>query len=236
MLNRTALGLLCLMGLSALGCTKETTSSQNIKTPGIAALIDVYADTDDTATVHVKLVVAGKSSNAYVTLDGSDKLTATANGKTKTLSVVDTGIYEAKLTGVGADTEINVTLDRPDDATASDNTGLLPAPFTLDEPPSNLSRADDPLDVTWAPSDSGDPMTLIFDGDCVFTASEKASDTGTFTVDKGTLKSTDSDKPKTCDVNLEVDRKRVGSADPQFDPDSYFHLSQRRTSSFTSKP
>src|SRR6185369_3348604 len=126
MFNRTALGFLCLLGLFAVGCSKETTSSSNIKTPGIAALIDVYADTDTTATVHVQLRVGGSSSNTYVTLDGSDKLTATAAGKTKTLTVVDTGIYEANFSGVEGGTKFQVTLDRPDDETAKDNSGTLP--------------------------------------------------------------------------------------------------------------
>jgi hypothetical protein len=228
---------LCLVGLSALGCSsKETTSSSNIKTGGIAALIDVYADTDDTATVHVALKIAGSSSNAYVLLEGSDKLIATADGETKTLTARDAGIYEANFSGVGADTEISVTLERPDDITASGNSGTLPAPFTLDDPTPKLSRKDDDLTVTWAPADTGDPVRAVFDGSCIFNFDDDISDTGSYAVPKGTLMSTGGDKPKTCDITLNMSRSRTGTADSKFDPESYFRLFQRRSASFTSNP
>jgi len=236
MFNRSALGLMCLLGLVAAGCSKETTSSTNIKTGGIAALIDVYADTDDTATVHVELRVGGSSSNTYVDLEGSDKLTATAGKTTKTLTARDTGIYEANFSGVCEDTAFSVTLDRPDDTTASDNSGALPAPFTLDDPTPKLSRADDPLEITWAPADSGDKMQADFDGDCIFHYDHAVPDTGTYTVAKGTLDSTGGDMPSACDIDLQVQRSRDGSADSAFDPESWFRLHQRRKTSFTSNP
>jgi len=227
---------LCFVSLTAMGCTKETTSSANIKTGGIAALIDVYADTDTTAKVHVKLVVGGADSNTYVDLEGNDRLTATAAGKTKTLTVVDTGIYEASFSGVGEDTEFAVTLDRPDDETASDNSGKLPAPYTLAAPPDDMSRKNDDLDITWDPA-SHDSMVLEFDGDCIFHKEQGVPDEGSYTLRKGSLDSTgDSDHPETCDVSLNADRTRKGSADSKFDPDSYFVLHQRRATHFASKP
>ena len=235
MLNRQALASLCLIGLSAMGCSKETTSSKNIKTGGIAALIDVYADHDTTATVHVKLVVGGSSSNTYVTLEGSDKLTATAGDQIKTLEAVDPGIYEADFSGVGEDTAFSVVLDRPDDETASDNTGSLPAPFALEDPPGDLSRMDADLPITWAP-ESSDKMELKLDGSCIYSYTKGISDTGSYTIANGTLDSTGGDKPETCDLDLEIDRYRSGDADSKFDPESYFKLHQRRGASFTSDP
>src|SRR5689334_2536610 len=151
MFHRSTLASLCLIGLAAVGCSKETTGSSNIKTGGIAALIDVYAEDDTTATVHVELKVGGDSSNTYVDLEGSDKLVATAGDKSKTLSVVDSGIYEADFSGLEPGTEFQVVLDRPDDTTASDNSGTLPDPFDFEEPASELSRADDDLELAWAP-------------------------------------------------------------------------------------
>src|SRR6478609_1177126 len=210
MFNRSGLVCLSLIGLSALGCSKETTSSNNIKTGGIAALIDVYADTDTKAVVHVKLVVGGSSSNTYVDLEGEDKLVATADDQSKTLSVVDTGIYEATFSGVGEDTAFTVTLDRPEDTTASDNSGTLPAPFTLDQPTEDLSRKDDALEVSWAP-DSNDEMNLDFDGDCIFKYEKDVSDTGAYTVKAGVLESTRTNDPETCDIDLLATRSRSGS-------------------------
>jgi hypothetical protein len=236
MLHRSALVSLCLLGLSALGCSKETTSSSNIKTGGIAALIDVYADDDTSATVHVELKVGGSSSNTYVALEGGDSLTATANGKTKTLTSIDTGIYEADFSGVEGGTEFQVTLDRPDDTTASDNSGTLPDPFTLDRPTADLSRMTDDLELTWAPSDTGDGMNVDISGKCIFHYSHAMSDTGSFVVAAGKLESTGGDEPETCDLTAHVERARDGSADTIFDPESYFTLHQRRSAKFTSNP
>lgn len=237
MFHRIALASLCLVGIAATGCSKETTSSANIKTGGIAALIDVYADNDTTATIHVELKVGGDSSNTYVDLEGSDKLVATVGGKTKTLTVVDTGVYEADFSGVEGGTEFQVTLDRPDDITASENSGTLPDPFTLDEPASDLSRMSDPLEVTWAPADTGDRMTLNVDGTCIFDYDDDdMSDTGSYTVAAGKLDSTGGDMPETCDLTANVERVKEGAADTVFDPESYFRLHQRRSAKFTSKP
>lgn len=236
MLNRLSFSCLFLVGLAAMGCSKETTSSSNIKTGGIAALIDVYADDDDTATVRVKLVVGGSSSNTDIDLTTGDRLIATVGKTKKELEEVDSGIYEADFSGVGEDSEFTVTLERDDDDTASGNSGLLPAPFTLDEPESNLSRADDDLKVTWAPADTGDAMTLSFDGDCIFDYDDDPSDTGNYVVKAGKLDSTGGAEPETCDIKLTAVRTREGVADSKFDRESWFKLHQRRVTTFTSKP
>jgi hypothetical protein len=235
MFHRSALASLCLIGLSALGCSKETTSSSNIKTGGIAALIDVNAFDDTTATVRVELRIAGSSSNAFVTLDGGDRLLATAVGKTKTLNVVDTGVYEADFSGVEGGTEFSVTLDRPDDITA-ENTGTLPEPFTLDDPPSDLSRETDDLTLAWAPADTEDGMQLDIDGSCIFGYGHDMSDTGSFVVEAGELRSTGGDEPKPCDLTAKVERVHDGSTDTAFDPESHYRLHQFRSQKFTSNP
>lgn len=233
--SRIALVSLCLVGLSALGCSKETTSSSNIKTGGIAALIDVYADDASSATVHVELRVGGSSSNTYVDLEGNDELKATVGDVTKTLTARDTGVYEADFDDVGEDTEFSVTLERPDDVTASNNSGTLPAPFDLEKPAAKKSRAEDDLEIDWAP-ESEDEMTLALDGDCTFPFEKGVPDTGVYILKAGALESTGGDKPEACDVDLDARRTRVGKADSKFDPESYFHLHQRRSTTFVSNP
>ena len=226
------------LGLLAMSCkSEETTSSNNIKTGGIAALIDVYADTATKATVHVELKVGGSSSNTYIGLDSGDQLIATAGDQEKTLTTADgVGRYEAVFSGVAADTLFTVVLERPHDTTAADNSGTLPAPFDLDKPKDDLSRKDDALDVTWSPSGSDDGMDFDFDGSCIFPYSKSPSDSGSFTVAKGTFESTGGDKPEACKLTLEAQRSRSGSADAAFDSESYFRLHQRRSTSFTSAP
>ncbi len=234
MFQRNSLVLLGLIGLAAMGCSKETTSSANIRTGGIAALIDVTGTTDTTARVHVELKVGGSSSNTYVVLENGDKLTATVADETKTLTATDSGIYDVTFQGVGADSEFKVDLVRSEGSAT--NTGTLPAPFTLDEPTTKLSRKDDDLTVSWAPFDTGDGMSLDFNGTCIFDYSKTVSDTGSYLVKKTTLSSTGGDMPETCDITLDVDRSRLGTADAQFDPESYLRTHQSRSVSFTSNP
>jgi len=236
MLQRSSLAVFGLFGLMVMGCSKETTSSSNIKTGGIAALIDVYADTDTTATVHVELKVGGSSSNTYVALENGDALTATAGDQSKKLTSTDTGVYEANFSGVGENTAFTVVLDRPSDTTAAGNTGTLPAPFTLAKPTAGLSRKDDNLEVAWDPSGTDDGMDFAFDGSCIFEYTKSPSDLGSFIVTKGSLSSTGGDKPETCDVTVKAQRSRPGSADPAFDPESWLRLHQRRSTKFSSTP
>lgn len=233
--SRTALASLCWIGLLALGCSsKETTSSTNIKTGGIAAQIDVYADDDTTATVHVELKIAGSDSNAFVVLEGKDELIATAGDVTKTMTARDGGIYEANFSDVGEDTEFSVTLERPDDVTASSNSGTLPPPFDLDKP-AETSRVEE-LELTWAPA-SEDRMELEIEGNCIKRFSEDdVADTGAYTIDAGELESFDEDEPETCNATVDARRVRGGKVDSKFDPESHFNLFQRRSVRFVTTP
>jgi hypothetical protein len=233
MFDRNTLVVLGVVGFAALGCSKETTSSANIKTGGFATLIDVYADNDTTSRVHVELKVGGSSSNTYIALENGDKLTATVEGTKKPLTSTDTGVYEVNFDGVAEDTKFTVALERTDETATS--SGTLPAPFTLDKP-AKLSRKADDLEVDWSPADTGDPVNLEVSGDCIFDYSKAISDTGSHVITKGTLESTGGDMPTTCDLSLELDRHRSGVADSDFDPESYVLLHQRRSVSFTSLP
>lgn len=238
MFERGSLVVVGLLAVLAVGCSKETTSSRNIKTNGIAALTDVYADTDTTATVHVELRVGGSSSNTYIGLDDGDRLIATAGDETKTLTTTDdVGVYEARFSGVGADTEFSLVLERPNDTTASNNSGTLPAPFTLDKPANDLSRKNDELEITWSPSGTDDQMAFDFRGSCIFDDTKRPpSDSGALVLAKDTLDSTDDDMPETCKITIDAQRSRSGVADDAFDSESWFRLHQRRSTSFTSAP
>jgi len=236
MYERRSLAVLGLVGLLLVGCSKETTSSSNIKTGGIAALIDVYADTNTSATVHVELKVGGSDSNTYVDLDNGDELTASTGDQTKVLTTRDSGVYEASFSDVGAETPFTVVLNRPHDTSAADNSGALPAPFDLDKPTAGLSRKDDDLELTWAPFGTDDGMDFEFDGDCILPYSKSPSDLGHFTVSKGTLQSTGGDMPEACDISVHAQRSRPGTADAAFDPESWFRLHQRRSTKFSSLP
>lgn len=238
MFEQKTLLVLGLVGFAVIGCSKETTSSSNIKTGGIAALIDVYADSATKVNVHVELKVGGSSSNTYVALEGGDKLVATGGDETKTLTATNTGVYDANFSNGDAETLYTVTLERPSDTTAPGNSGALPAPFGVAKPTAGLSRKTDDLEVTWDadPAGAGDGMDLKFTGSCIFEFDKSTSDTGSYVAKKTTLDSTGGEMPDTCNITLGVERSRSGEADAAFDPESWFRTHQRRSTQFISNP
>lgn len=221
------------------GCTRETTSSANIRTPGIAALIDVTAEDSTNSTVHVELRVGGSSSNTFVNLESGDRLTASADDDVKDMRSDDTaGEYEAEFATAAAGTEFKVMFERDVDEDALGNRGTMPAPFEITGvPTSSPSRAKDDVVITWDPAEAGSKMEIEVTGSCIFSETiDVPGDKGTHTISKGTLESTGGDMPKECDLDVKVTRTATGSADKIFDDESWFRLHQVRRETFTSKP
>lgn len=219
-----------------LGC-KETTSSEFIRTGGIAALIDITAEDADNSKVHVELRVGGDESNTFVILDGGDKLTAAAGTETKDLTSVAEGVYEGKF-ATGKEVEFTVALDRTEDEDAPGSKGTLPPPFTMTSPASDEthSRADDNVLVTWSPVPDSE-ATIDVSGDCIFAESYTAVGAlGMLTIPKADLKSLDDMKPLSCTVTITVTCMRTGKADLAYDDESHVFTYQTRTASFTSAP
>jgi hypothetical protein len=226
------------LAATSVGCAKETIDSTNIKTAGIAALIDVTANSASASLVHVDLKTGGAQSNTFVILSSGDRLLASADGQQKTMEAVEEGEYEAEFGTGAADTEFLVSLERDADTPAPASRGTLPAPFEISAPASgaDASRAED-LVVTWDAGDGSDDVALELNGDCIFLETiDVPGDSGSYTIAAGTLKPTNSDKPESCDVTLQITRSRSGSADPAFDGESWVHLRQVRAGSFTSTP
>jgi len=227
--------------LAAAGC-RETTSSQNIKTRGMVALMKVTASSETSSTVAVTLKVGGPASNTYVDLEGGDLLFASADSEEKQMVAEDTGRYQVDFDTGAEDTEFTVRLEREWDVSASNSGGLLPAPFdiTSDFGSTPLSRENDALVVAWEPADSGDDMRMeLEDGvpSCIFDDNfDIGGDPGQYEVAAGKISSTHRDDPGECDVTLRLIRRRNGQADASFDPDSRFRLEQVRRADFVSAP
>jgi hypothetical protein len=171
-----------------------------------------------------------------VDLSGGDRIFAVANGKRIEMDSQGSGTYEVDFNTAAADTAIVVDLQRENDDAAPASTGALPGPFSFQVPNMSTSRAQN-IDITWSPSGSKDNMSVKLSGTCIFNRTIAIpGDTGTHTISGGTLVSTNTDKPETCDVNVEMVRSRSGTPDTAFDPDSSFVLTQTRTGKFTSAP
>jgi len=226
-----------LASVAMAACSKETTSSANIRTEGIAALIDVTATSAKASTVHVDLRVGGSSSNTFVILESGDKLTATAGEDAKAMQAESEGEYEAEFATAAAGTEFKVAFERDVDADAVGSRGTMPAPFEIAGlPTTSPSRSGDDFTLTWDP-EKGSDMTIEIDGTCIFSKSiDVAGDPGSQLIAKGTLESTSSSMPTDCDLNVKLTRTATGAADAVFDDESWFRLHQVRTGKFTSKP
>lgn len=227
--------------LGAVGCT-ETVSSDEIRTGGIYMGTVVTAGTSQ-SKVKVTLKVGGDESNTYVKLTDRDQLFALADGDEKEMTKVSDGVYEASFEVVAEDTEFEVHLEREDDDDATGNSGTLPAPFmitsALDDGP--YSRADDDLEITWDPSDSGDDMMLeVEDEDTCITASESfdpSGDDGAYSIEAGELASANSDDEEdVCEIEIHVIREREGMIDGNLDGESTFFLRQIRSTTADSAP
>lgn len=234
--TKLRIGGALLATLTFLGC-KETTSSEFVRTGGIAALMSVTADSADSSVVHVELRVGGANSNTYVILDGGDRLTATVADETKDLYSVAEGVYEGKFS-TGAQVEFTVGLDRAEDEDAPNSNATLPASFTITQPlaTDELSRADDSVFIVWTPV-ANSTGTLELSGSCIQSQSFSVSGaSGMQVVAAGELLSTDEMMPESCTVDISISFERAGAADPAFDDDSYFNAYQVRASSFISSP
>lgn len=239
MLSKTVTSLFVLSLVAVAGCSKEeTVSSANIKTKGIAALLEANSENGTSTKMMADLRVGGDESNTHVILDNGDAISCTAGGETKTLQAESEGVYIATFNTAAADTEFKVSLERPDDENAPNSVGTLPAPFTIGALPTNSpSRANDSFDITWDPSSSGDSMTIRIEGSCIFDEKiDVAGDPGTYTVAPGALDSTGGSNPEACDLTVYIARDRAGTADPAFDNESFFKMRQTRKATFTSAP
>ncbi len=233
------IGLISLAILAAAtGCSqKETTSSSNIRTKGIAATITVTANASS-SEVQAILRVGGDESNTYVILENGDKLVCDAGGEKKDMQAESEGVYLTSFPTNAAETEFKVMLEREEDDDALGNVATLPAPFTIGALPTNSpSRANDDLVLTWDPSGSNDDMSMKITGSCIFDKEiDIPGDSGTHTIAKGTLDSTGGSSPEACDPDIVMWRTRKGTTDANLDSESRIQALQRRTAKFASAP
>jgi hypothetical protein len=230
--------VLATLTLAVLGSAcSATTSSRNIRTAGLVALVDVTAKDDEHATVSTALVIGGASSNTYVVLEGGDRLYAESNGEKREMNATSDGEYEAKFNR--AEGEYIVSLNRDVDAAAPKSSGTLPPPFqiTSDFGDAPISRKNDDVTVTWTPGGSGSDVEIELEGDCIHSEHYNVGgDPGSFTIEKRKIEAWSSDKKKKCNVTVTVSHTTHGTVDPAFDSDSRFELRQVRKTRFVSGP
>ena len=227
--------LLCSL-CAQLGCS-ATTSSRNIRTAWLVALIDVTAEQPQQAVVSTDVVVGGQHSNTHVVLEGGDRLVASCDDEHHDMNSVGNGSYEARFGR--SEGEFVVGLVRDGDPPAPRSVGRLPASFDITSEFSEapISRANDTLTLTWSPGGGDAALTVELEGDCIHSEElQVAGDPGTFVIEPGKLTAWKSQEKEACNVALRVVQTKKGDADAALDRDSSVVLRQIRTTRFVSGP
>lgn len=230
----TAATLLWCWVLPACGAT---TSSKNVRTGGLVALIDITSEAPEQTVVSADMVVGGRHSNTHVVLEDGDQLVATCQGEKREMSSLGNGSYAAKF--ARSDGEFVVGLERASDKSAPRSVGNMPATFEItsyfgDKP---ISRANDAMTVTWSPGGTDAVVSIELEGDCIHsTVVDAGIDAGKHTIEAGRITAWKSQEQDSCNVALRVVQTKHGVPDPALGADSSVVLRQIRATRFVSAP
>jgi hypothetical protein len=242
-----AVSLLLGIASGAVGCKKV--NSTDVQTSGIYAQFTVSEHPTAQATVDATLQEGGPLSNTYLVLTGPDHLIAYVGSTVYPMqghSDIDQH-YSAIIPYPATDTELRVAFERgPDKVSAPGSTVIVPGLFALASPAkTQYSRANDTLEIDWAPFDSTQLVLWSVYGTCVQAFGEDgAVDAGRVTIPAGTLKKPpppgpDEEHhpipPDACSANADVTKSRAGQVDPAFSGGT-FKASQGHSVTFTSVP
>jgi hypothetical protein len=230
-------GMVLMLSTAGLWACSEDVDSDDVRTSGVYAEMEVVAEGDGSSTVTVDLTVGGSNSNTHLEMAGEDELTATVGDETQTLRQRG-NVYETTFGVDAEDTEFTVAFLRgAEDEGAPDSHVTLPAPFEITAPESGaaVSRAEGVV-VTWEPSGADDSMAYRLNGDCIFLESGDVADSGSLDLGPSDFDPHSGDEETTCSAELCIDRTRRGSLDPAYGEGGRIEAVQRRCVTFSSTP
>lgn len=226
------------------GCS--VTESENVRTAGISADIDVTSTTSDPdgqSRVKVTLRSGSGFTGTELELTGGDRLYVTVDGDRTLLSpssgLFSTG-YEAMVSSTSTHTEFLISFEREEDTSAPSSTVMLPEPFEVDEPAQSHYRFDDEVRLTWSPSGDGH-IQLGYVFDCTLKNGEYrvlsglhplVDDDGSHTLKLGNLIPDGEDTMSYCGAEVVLKRTQDGQLDPNFGEGGSIQSAQERTATF----
>jgi len=228
------------------GCSEDT-DSEDIETSGIYAAMNIDVDSDTQSTIDVELRVGGSGSRTYVNLTSGDTLTATLNdSETITLSKKSVALddkisYRGTFTGTTAGTEnsiIKVSFNRPSKTSAPNSNITIPAPITeFTSDVNTFDRSQDSLVLSWDAAGNNDDLKLTYQGGCIIDGSNTVVDTGSYTINAGTIKNAlVLDPAESCSIDFYISRATTGEIDPAYGEGGYIKIRQIRSIAVTSAP
>jgi len=224
------------------GCAD--TESENVKTTGVRAEIEVVANGSGNTDIDVQLEVgSGGELATQLELSNGDSLIAYANGEERTLTKVNKLLGIHYVTTFNFDSpniEFRVELLRNNDQSAPNSTVLLPDPFAITDPVGNevFARNADIL-TTWDPQGFSDhSMKVVYElycsnGNSISTSrtERNVSDIGQYSINAVEVLGSLANQPSSqsgCDLDIIVSRTRYGNLDPNYGEGGYIKASQKR--------
>jgi hypothetical protein len=229
----------------------ESVSSEDVRTPGIYAQIDLSNTESNEVIASAILLTGGKLSNTSLSLTGSDRLVVYVEGTPYVMgerpgTVLYNTTYGATFRHPDVDTQVRVALERgSQDISALSSQVLLRRHFAMTPMPKpDYSRANDLLQFAWAPSDPTQKISWILGGDCIVQKfADEVPNAGALQIAPGTIaKRRPEDYPSgptvindQCEAQLEVTEEDAGQLDPSFGG-GYIRARQLQSVRFSSSP
>jgi hypothetical protein len=237
-----------------MGCSK--TESDNIKTNGMKADIDITATGNGKTGIKVNISVgSGGISSTEVELSSGDTLTATDGTTTKEL-YEDDGLlgdieYKTEFSTEAEDTLFTVSLVREDGENAENSFVTLPAPFTLSSESSEITGDGyATVDLSW--TNCRNNYNVAIEVDCTCSRNENGQSVDTIIYNDFPDITDDGEEQYGinrllgdydptrydlgCDIELTMERSRLGTLDSGFGEGGSIEAVQKRTINFTYTP
>lgn len=229
----------CIFLLSACNGTSD---SQDIRTSGLHATIDITASEDNRSEVSVRLRVGDRHSDTYLNLTNGDRLQATLNNSiTEDIDIKDGSRYRGSFNSAGAGLEnalYQVSFIRPNDTDAPNSTVIMPpsiSGFSVN-PSGSFSRGSDLLTLTWSSTSQEFQVPIIFSGNCINnTTLYGLSSTGIYAVNPSVLSSS-STPEQTCEITITAKISNSGSVDLAYEEGGVITATRSSSLSLMSTP
>lgn len=221
----------------------ETTSSENVRTEGMAAEVRVDARNGLKTSVDVVLRVGGPLSNVFPQVAGGDRIEVTNGIDTVPLgfskNVIARPAYYGELRGDSGGQTIQIRFTRAANTSALGTKVIMPPSFAITSPPpgEKHSAARPALAVTWSPV-GPTPMEWSIEGTCIKGQSgDQRADTGRLEVVLEAAPPPDGGPPPSrCDVNVRLTRIARGVVDPAFGHGGSITATQQRELTISFSP
>jgi len=217
------------------GMCAETTQSENIRTEGMAADMQVASRGDGKTHVDVTLRVGGPLSNLHPQITGGDQLEVTNGIDTIPLSfgthLLARPSYHGVLPGDSGGQTVQLRFVRARDKSALGTKIIMPPGFAITSPRAGetYSPARSALAVRWGPAGPGSVEWSVRGGCITDQRGVIAADTGALDVALAAAPPPDGGPPPSrCDVTVKLERTARGVVDPAFGRGGSVSASQQR--------